>query len=392
MTMPQENDPIRPRESANLDLLRATAVMAVFVTHLLATFGLSETGFGPRWDLGRIGVLLFFVHTSLVLMQSLERLRLEGRALVLSFAIRRIARIYPLSIAFVVLVTAFSIPTTPWRPGGFVWFGWGDLLSNLALTQNLTFSPSVIGPMWSLPYELQMYAILPFVFMLLRSRPSFALALGLWGASVVAALVQPDIAGRLDVARFGPCFMAGVIGYLGMKHYHARLPGWLWPVGLCASVAVFVAGPRWVTSWLFCLTVGLLIPHFREITSPWLRRVSAVVAKYSYGIYLSHTVAFWIAFRVFSDQPMAIQVLACVVFSALMPVASYHLLEEPCVRVGKRLADRWFHREVIRRPDLAPLPATGLIVARSSDASTPSSSARLIEITSPSRTSIDLTI
>jgi peptidoglycan/LPS O-acetylase OafA/YrhL len=225
-----------------------------------------------------------------------------------------------------------------------------------------------------------MYLVLPFVFILLRHRPSLGVGLGLWVASVVVAMVQPDLVGRLDVARFGPCFMAGVVGYLGMRQTHARLPGWLWPLALVASAGVFVAGPRWITSWLFCLAVGLLAPHFQEITAPWLRRASAMVAKYSYGIYLSHTVVFWIAFRVFEGQTLAMQWVVCLVLAALTPMMSYHLLEEPCVQVGKRLAERWFHREVIRHPESGPIPSA-LVVVRSPASSTQgSSSARLLEI------------
>src|SRR5579863_2076322 len=74
-------------EMANLDFLRAVAVGLVFTGHLLATMRIRGAG-----DLGHFGVLLFFVHTSLVLMMSMERLGLSGRNLYVSFAVRRIFR------------------------------------------------------------------------------------------------------------------------------------------------------------------------------------------------------------------------------------------------------------------------------------------------------------
>src|SRR5271163_66338 len=76
-------------ELANLDLLRAVAVGLVFVFHLALTMGYVGLG-----DPALCGVLLFFVHTALVLMMSMERLGLSGRSLYTTFFVRRIFRIY----------------------------------------------------------------------------------------------------------------------------------------------------------------------------------------------------------------------------------------------------------------------------------------------------------
>ena len=69
--MPKVPYAVARSESPNLDFLRAVAVMSVYVFHLLYTVGLSHIptpdvhpDFG--WFLGRFGVLIFFVHTSLV--------------------------------------------------------------------------------------------------------------------------------------------------------------------------------------------------------------------------------------------------------------------------------------------------------------------------------------
>src|SRR5512147_3059239 len=87
-------------ESSNLNLLRAVAVLAVFIAHSL-TLRIDS----PRlWNLGHLGVLLFFVHTSLVLMLSLQRQDRGGAdRRGLRFMVRRAFRIYPLSMAAVLL-------------------------------------------------------------------------------------------------------------------------------------------------------------------------------------------------------------------------------------------------------------------------------------------------
>jgi peptidoglycan/LPS O-acetylase OafA/YrhL len=152
----------RKSDSPNLDILRAVAVLAVLADHIAATFGIAQR-YPFFWALGRWGVLLFFVHTSLVLKMSMERLGVSGWRLHSTFYIRRIFRIYPLSIAIIGIVLAAQIPPTAWPddiPAGDL----GAVISNLLLCQNLTGKPGLIGPLWSLPYEIQMYLILPALF------------------------------------------------------------------------------------------------------------------------------------------------------------------------------------------------------------------------------------
>ena len=75
----------------NLDVLRAVAVLCVFVDHLADPFT-NTVGPFSAWELGRLGVLMFFVHTSTVLMASLSRLQQGGRsgwALAKTFYVRR---------------------------------------------------------------------------------------------------------------------------------------------------------------------------------------------------------------------------------------------------------------------------------------------------------------
>src|SRR5271157_1519992 len=196
------------KDSANLDVLRAIAVMCVFFSHLLHFSRGGETEFG--WHLGQLGVLMFFVHTSLVLMFSLERTRLDGRALFSSFYIRRAFRIYPLSI-FCVLSIYFIHYKPERRLLYHVWTH-KELLANLTLTQNLLHTTNILGVLWSLPLEVQMYFFLPFLFIGFRSR-SVRPVLLLWLASIPLALLQARYAGRLSVFSYAPCFLAGIISW-----------------------------------------------------------------------------------------------------------------------------------------------------------------------------------
>src|SRR5579862_2325059 len=148
------------QESHNLDLLRSCAVLFVFASHLMEAFPGFRIGGHQFSYLGLWGVLLFFVHTSLVLMFSLERQeqRLPGQPIYWPFLIRRCFRIYPLSILMVLFVVAFALPVGTMRGGQFLPIhpGWSGLVANLLLVQNI-FGWSVLAPLWSLPYEMQMY-------------------------------------------------------------------------------------------------------------------------------------------------------------------------------------------------------------------------------------------
>jgi peptidoglycan/LPS O-acetylase OafA/YrhL len=91
-------------DNSNLDLLRTLAVCDVVGFHLLLFF--KKGNLGSIWAIGRWGVLLFFIHTSLVLMLSLERQeqKLAGTNIFWPFYIRRIFRILPLSMLVVTLI------------------------------------------------------------------------------------------------------------------------------------------------------------------------------------------------------------------------------------------------------------------------------------------------
>ncbi len=87
-------------EHANLDVLRSTAVLLVLVSHVIMATGHLDDPLLKAWGLrqvAQLGVLLFFIHTSLVLMMSLRRLEAAPN-MVARFYIRRVFRIYPLAI------------------------------------------------------------------------------------------------------------------------------------------------------------------------------------------------------------------------------------------------------------------------------------------------------
>jgi len=151
-------------DSPNLDVLRACAVLVVLAFHTVGFFNRGLASNLGLEQLGRLAVLFFFVHTCLVLMLSLERqtAKFGLHNLHWIFMTRRAFRVYPLSIAVVLAVFLLGLPVAgpPWamHPQHLTARG---LLANVLLLQNVTMSGSVVIPLWSLPYEIQMYLVLP---------------------------------------------------------------------------------------------------------------------------------------------------------------------------------------------------------------------------------------
>lgn len=317
----------------NLDFLRAFAVLLVAVGHGLAFFDV----LGPYASIrlvtfGGIGVLLFFVHTSLVLMQSLERE--PGAA---AFLLRRIFRIYPLAILVIVAVVVFRIPSGSVEAHHFSIFvpDVQDLVANLSLTQSLSMRTPILGPTWSLAYEMQMYFLLPMLFAMTRSTRT---AIGLYVASLAIAAVGIHYSATVNLSFFAPCFLSGVLAYQLGKGSGRKLPAPAWPLFVVLLVlARTMMADSHAIDFALCLALGVAIPRFAQISSPALTAASHYVAKYSYGIYLTHFAAIYFAFERLAGFPIAVRIA---VFAALivgLPVAFYHAIEEPFVRLGKSI-------------------------------------------------------
>ena len=329
--------------SANLDLLRAMAVLLVLVQHLCRRFNVDQVGWVPASSLGYFGVLLFFVHTCLVLMYSMERSHLKGWPLLKNFHIRRIFRIYPLSLIAVLAALTLHLDSDI---NGVRGLSHGPLpgkltiFSNFLLIQNLTYAKSIVNVLWSLPFELQMYVLLPFLFIWVRRKPMFKSLIGLWLACAVAGTLQPHIPGlgRLSILRFIPNFLPGVLAFALPSA--PRIKSFLWPVFILALISAFTILPTAPMGWVLCLILGLLIPFFEEITRPWLCTLANRIATYSYGIYISHQFCIWFVFGSLGTHSLWFKVPVLIGSLILLPILLYYGIEKPMIAVGVQIARR----------------------------------------------------
>jgi peptidoglycan/LPS O-acetylase OafA/YrhL len=290
------------------------------------------------FGVGRFGVILFFVHTSLVLMQSMESLQKRPKKWVLRFYIRRVFRIYPLAMLTILLAVACSVPQAPWEGPNRIQ-GVVPVVANLLLMQNLIMAEPVIMPLWSLPIEIQMYVILPVVFLALKRRRWLTPMIGMWVLSAIAGIAVYTLTHKLNFFAFTGCFLSGSLAY---KLRQTVAPKWTSGLWLLAMLAASVIGACFTliipVEWLVCLALALLFPRCEDAKSSLFTQTCHLIAKYSYGIYLSHLFALWIAFRLIHARPIA-QILAASIITAVASVVSFYLLEDPLIRLGKRAAN-----------------------------------------------------
>ena len=332
----------------NLDYLRAFAVVLVFSTHFTDSVGFTSPFI--RW-IGQAGVLAFFVHTSLVLMSSLERDGAPNQPRWISrFYIRRAFRIYPLAWVMIAMTIALEVPTgsvsSHYEPMTF-----RRVIANVALAQNLVGERPILGTMWTLPLELQMYVLLPLCYLVARSdslvRMTVLLAVAVAGAWFFSQGIRdptfmPGL-WRLSVLEYIPCFLMGVLAFWALRRARDRrrlLASWSWLFIIVADIVLLSFSEtrdNWLARIVFCAVLGAAITLLREAPDSRLSRLSHVIATYSYGIYLIHMIALWVGFRVLAGSPILVQIATVFAVLYVSCIAAYHLIERPGILLGQRL-------------------------------------------------------
>jgi peptidoglycan/LPS O-acetylase OafA/YrhL len=344
--------------SANLDFLRSLAVLLVVGFHLAKFFNWRFISLRVT-DFGLLGVMLFFVHTTLVLMFSLARQRSKSNGpLFLPFMVRRFFRIYPLAILVVTFVYIFRIPSDlQFGSFGLLQQNWRNLIANLLLIQNVTIQKANPGPLWSLPLEIQMYLVLPSLFVLASRLKSSWGAILFWWSFVALWFslgfstgmlplseggIRSPAEALLKLTRFVPCFLPGVIAY---KHWGRPrvLPGFLWPLFLlvCCTTFVLFSGSQPIQAgWFICLGIGLGACLFQELHEGFVSRIARWIARYSYGVYLVHYFAIWFGFVFSRSTNIGLQIAIFAATLVSLPVFLYHTVEAPLIAMGIRISER----------------------------------------------------
>ncbi|HKE26984.1 MAG TPA: acyltransferase [Bryobacteraceae bacterium] len=336
---------MRTTHYRNLDILRAFAVALVFVNHIGgALVPLRSPAYSALEAVGRFGVILFFFHTSFVLMQSIEAMGAGAPWWIRRFYIRRAFRIYPLSILTVIAAAVTRIPIAPHLPPAQL--SAANVAANLLLLINVVGGGPMISPLWSLPVEIEMYCILPFLYLLFHSarwkQAAWCIVGVLFLQAAVPALTGYQF-GRWSIFAFTGCFAAGCLSYRISRSMNRNWPAAAWLICIAAVTALGVGYSQTIAAeWTACFILGLVFPKVRDMRASWFTKTGELVARYSYGIYLSHMFAIWLSFDLWANiLPYNVaKIAAAMAMTAVISVLTYHIVEEPLIQFGKRLSNR----------------------------------------------------
>ena len=153
-----------PSFSTYLDLVRAASAIAVVFHHYSKHI---VPGVFP--DVGQEAVMVFFVLSGFVITHVARRKETDP----VVFATRRIARVYPVAIAGVLLSYALYALFAPMDPdlyadrvGPYPW--WREVVLTLSFLNQTLWLPHVMpptnGPYWSLTCEIWFYVLAAFMF------------------------------------------------------------------------------------------------------------------------------------------------------------------------------------------------------------------------------------
>lgn len=371
---------------SGLDGLRALACLAVFGVHFQQAV-LLKGNIGP-FDLARLlengntGVALFFVLSGFLLSipfwRGLERDEPAPRWR--TFWLKRAARILP---AYFLCLTLLVVHNQLWEETGEA--------SNILLHYLLLFnySPqhifSINPPFWTLAVEVQFYALLPLIFLVIAAFPRafrapavvglgmLAYAAQIWMIQCEPCRVWWPWSGQNDVAQNPaftysllahlPHFLLGVLGGWGYPvlkavrrhHFSAVQGGAEWVVWIAAAlIIVILATPldtrlaipfgRYNLPFVPILLMLIVMSVSHTVLIKALLELGPVrwIGQVSYGVYIYHLPVLNVVGRYMRSAGLEVKEHWLVLFVSalsitfLVAAVSYYLVERPIFRRIRR--------------------------------------------------------
>ena len=342
----------RPR-LAELEGLRALAVIAVMLFHFFARFG-ADYPYGPDLvpgaSYGWLGVQLFFVISGFVIALTLHNTRSP-----FDFAVRRAARLVPAMIVcsaltFLVLWTIDTPFTRAWRvgPEGF--------LPSLSFTDPMLWhwlfpkADYVDGAYWSLFVEVRFYFWAALGWFVLGRRMFLPAFLGAALLALLAcALLRDTALGTPLELLFFPHYLALFCTGMIAHALHGGARGAI----LLVAFALFAGLSIWSVqadgAIAMALVAAILVPFVLLIWRPlWLAPLGhpalTLIGATSYSLYLIHQNVGMALIGLLPRGQAPAFYLACVLVLALTLLAFARLIFRTVEQPAQRLARRWLAR------------------------------------------------
>jgi len=281
-----------------LQILRALAAILVVINHL---WGDSNTNFAQRYGLkymGDFGVDAFFILSGFIMCYKTREDSRLGVSTAIDFMKRRIERIYP--IYLLVLLPFIVIYIVKTHPANLY-----NIFGNIFLLPTFTSNPNylmMIGPSWTLVYEMFFYAIYALMMMLVSTKRQlifFTTGLLVFMVTLdnIFALRGPPLG--LDNFRYmigDPLMINFALGCVYAQVF-TKLPKLSLSIPLCATLilAIFLMGmwlfrhgtPRLLSFGFTSLFIVFLFSIMRESTGRIYQSL-IFIGNASFSIYITH--------------------------------------------------------------------------------------------------------
>lgn len=336
----------------NLNLIRIIAALSVLVSHSFAIVT-GERGAEPLQLLldvtpGTMAVDIFFVTSGLLLANSLIN---KGNAL--EFIASRIVRIYP-ALVLAVFLTAFVLGPIFTELPIFEYFYNSDVYAYFIKTSTLVrgvgytlpgvfngnpLYSQVNGSLWTLPLEIKMYVLLFCVWYFwqkifpLKShiflKVSFLFVSVFAGGFYFYEYIGVD-AGKAThgISRFIFLFFAGST----LALYQEKIPFSSKILGFFL-VLVTVSSLNKTT---FFFGWNIFLPYLVVLLAYQPSRILSYynkVGDYSYGFYIYAFPVQQMVVSIVNDVSIAGMIFYSTIFTGILAVFSWHLLEKPMMRM-----------------------------------------------------------
>lgn len=381
------SQPVRmPLSAARLPALDGIRGLAILVVLVHNAAWVAESGEHLLFKLvvaaastGWIGVQLFFVLSGFLITGILLDAR-GKRHYFKSFYIRRALRILPVYY-FVVALMVLLAATLAWSPewsNAVLTHQWSYWLYFSNWVQPFNLGIPGLSHLWSLAVEEQFYLLWPLVVWLVPRHRLRALCIGVIVATPFIRLglrllgLPEATAYMFTIARWDALAAGALVAVLVRETSgRAWLERWRTSIGLTASAAVLLLA-GWLHGFhsdavtvqvvgqsLVILVAGSLVAAGvaddssaplrmqAQLSQPWLR----MLGKYSYAMYLFHFPISQLLTALFGDEVRGADTLwrlprlaayVVVVFglTLLAAMASWRLMEKPCLDLKDRIAPR----------------------------------------------------
>ncbi len=350
-----------------LDGLRLLAFLLVFTSHspIILSSSLSKT----LHDYGWLGVDLFLCLSAyLITRLLLAEYETNENINVRYFYIRRILRIWPLYYTIIIVVVLFVIQDQGWNPmvlyrgAGMATFT-DNFIAAFIGYNHLAFS----AHLWTISYEEQFYAIIPWTVRVLRhlNNRIRAIALGvlvLLGSLIRAIFIYLQIRHPaiwvLPLTHFDSILGGLALGLSLPEKQLRNVTAWvMFLLGTASITLIFFLPNTDVTGWHLILIYPLVglgmssivfgvvrghIPIFTEIIK---NKIVVYLGKISYGLYVYHLAGLTLANQIcnllgITSQKILIypvtMMIVALTLTILISIASFQLIEKPFLKLKER--------------------------------------------------------